>query len=101
MSNHTITWDVTKLDANNEGCIIGAHFVIWAEDQQGHRVPQYSYTRGAPIIAENLTKAELLNWVETSVGEVEITRLTDLLTQQLAQEDIVNPQVNSVLVPGN
>lgn len=90
---HTITWDVSKLDLDSTGQIQAAHFSIWAESPQGKRVAQYGYVKGEAIPSESADRETVLEWIQTSLGEAEITRLTDLLTVQINQDDLVTTSI--------
>lgn len=108
-AKHTFTLAVDRLDAQDQGqlsdVVIRAHYTVWGEDQQGNRVPYYGSvdlpapTAGDFVPFEELGKIRVTEWVETAIGEDEMTRITDQLTVQLGQEDIVGAAVKNVAPP--
>ena len=100
-TSHTFSFDFTRFETvpqvigTLEDVVTKIYFTIWAGDTSGNRIPYYGdVTLPAPnggefIPYDDLKPAIIEEWVETALGETEITRITDQLTLQLAQDDVV------------
>ena len=100
-TSHTFSFDLTRFETvpqvigTLEDVVTKIYFTIWAGDTSGNRIPYYGdVTLPAPnggefIPYDDLKPAIIEEWVETALGETEITRITDQLTLQLAQDDVV------------
>ena len=108
-TNHTFSLHVDRLETVDQGIlenvVTRAFYTVWAEDSNGNRVPYYGSvelpeTNADEFVAfESLARNTVQDWVELAIGEEEMTRITDQLTVQLAQDDIVNPTVKNVAPP--
>ena len=108
-TKHTFSLNVDRLETCDQGqlsdVVVKAFYTVWGEDQAGNRVPYYgsidlpAADAGDFVPFEELGKIRVTEWVELAIGEDEMTRITDQLTVQLAQDDIVNPTVKNVAPP--
>ena len=95
-------WDVTKLESTEKigdysNVVTRVFWTLWGFDEHNNRAPLYGETEikidnlhaGAVIEGwidySNLTKSQVENMLEETLGEDEISRLTDNLKIQLEQ----------------
>jgi hypothetical protein len=100
-TSHTFSFDFTRFETvaqmigTLEDVVTKIYFTVWAEDSSGNRLPYYgdvilpAPSGGTFVPYEDLKPEIIQEWVETALGEDEIVRITDQLTLQLAQDDVV------------
>ena len=101
---YTFTWDFGRFETVDtedfSQVVTKVHFTLWGEDNLGRRIPYYgNFDLDEPVrdeftTFEDLTPSMVESWAEESLGEDEISRITDQLVIQLNQEDITPPTTN-------
>lgn len=107
-TSHTFTLEIDRFETVDQApltdVVVKVYYTVWGEDTAGHRIPFYgSVELEAPsnnfVEFGNLTATQARAWVEDTVGEDKMAEITDLLTVQLAQEDVAAIPVKNVAPP--
>jgi len=104
----TYTWKIERLDAypSYEGvsnAVYNMHWRLLAEDGLGHRAECYGTQAAGPIDAEDftayedLTKAQVIGWLEAAMGQGMIDELKAGLDGQISK--LANPTTAMLAVP--
>lgn len=100
-TSHTFTWDFTRFETVEqvvgtlEQVVTKVYFTLWAQDTLGNRIPFYgdvilpAPNGGEFVPYDDLNPSIVETWVEDALGQTRIDKITEQLTLQLAQDDIV------------